>query len=96
MLVLGSDDDDKSNSTPTYSQKQKSVSKSSTSTCSTCTHVEDYGHWIPQDPAGKKRESHRILQELVGNHRKKSENFPVGILLPRSSGFGCFPAGTGP
>ncbi len=34
------------------------------------THVEDYGHWIPQDPAGKKRESHRILQESTGNSRK--------------------------
>jgi hypothetical protein len=35
-------------------------------------------------------------QELVGNHRKKSEKFPVGILLPRSGDFRCFPAGTGP
>jgi hypothetical protein len=35
-------------------------------------------------------------QEPVGNHRKKSEKFPVGILLPRSSDFRCFPAGTGP
>jgi hypothetical protein len=34
------------------------------------THVEDYGHWIPQDPAGKKRESHRILQKSTGNSRK--------------------------
>ncbi len=94
------------------------------------TLVEDSGHWIPQDPAGKKRKSHRILQESTGinqkgkqysdrkfvgffsggfqsiscafrkepvrNHRKKSENFPVGILLPRSSDFRCLPAGTGP
>jgi hypothetical protein len=92
--------------------------------------VEDSGHWIPQDPAGKKRKSHQILQESTGisrkwkqysdrkfagffsggfqlipcafreepvrNHRKKSENFPVGILLPRSSDFWCFPAGIGP
>ncbi len=34
------------------------------------TQVEDYGHWIPQDPAGKKRKSHRILQESPGNSRK--------------------------
>jgi len=34
------------------------------------SHVEDYGHWIPQDPVGKKRESHRILQESNGNSRK--------------------------
>ncbi len=35
-------------------------------------------------------------QEPAGNHRKKSEKFPVEILLPRSSDFRCFPAGTGP
>jgi hypothetical protein len=35
-------------------------------------------------------------QEPVGNHRKKSDKFPVGILLPRSSDFRCFPAGTSP
>ncbi len=33
------------------------------------TQVEDYGHWIPQDPGGKKRESHRILQKSIGNSR---------------------------
>jgi hypothetical protein len=32
--------------------------------------VEDYGHWIPQDPAGKKRKRRRILQESPGNRRK--------------------------
>jgi hypothetical protein len=32
----------------------------------------------------------------VGNHRKKSENFPVEILLPCSGDFQCLPAGTGP
>ena len=32
----------------------------------------------------------------VGNHRKKSEKFPVGILLPCSGDFQCLPAGTGP
>ena len=31
------------------------------------TQVEDSGHRIPQDPAGKMRESHRILQENTGN-----------------------------
>jgi hypothetical protein len=35
-------------------------------------------------------------QEPAGNHRKKAEKFPTGILLPRSSDFRCFPAGTGP
>jgi hypothetical protein len=37
-----------------------------------------------------------FLQELAGNDRKKSEKFPAGILLPCSSDFRCFPAGTGP
>jgi hypothetical protein len=32
--------------------------------------VEDYGHWIPQDPAGKKRERRRILRKSSGNRRK--------------------------
>ncbi len=44
--------------------------KTSIMKLSHATHVEDYGHWIPQDPAGKKRESHRILQESTGNSRK--------------------------
>ncbi len=35
-------------------------------------------------------------QELAGNHRKKSEKFQAGILLPCSSDFRCFPAETGP
>jgi hypothetical protein len=82
------------------------------------TQVDDSGHRIPRDPAGKMRESHRILQENTGyrwnmeavlrpeiarifsggflstscafrqkpagNHRKKSENFPAGILLPQN------------
>ncbi len=94
------------------------------------TQVDDSDHRIPQDPTGKMRESHRILQEnagnrwnmeavfrpeivrifsgrllpiscaflqeLAGNDRKKSEKFPAGILLPCSSDFRCFPAGTGP
>ncbi len=33
--------------------------------------------------------------ELTGIHRKKSGQFPVGILLPCSSHFRCFPAGSG-
>jgi hypothetical protein len=39
-------------------------------------------------PVGKHR-------KLTGIHRKKSEQFPVGILLPCSSDFRCFPAGSG-
>jgi len=31
------------------------------------TQFDDSGHRIPQDPAGKMRESHRILQENTGN-----------------------------
>jgi 2,3-bisphosphoglycerate-independent phosphoglycerate mutase len=31
--------------------------------------------------------SRALRQEPVRNHRKKSEKFPVGILLPRSSDF---------
>jgi hypothetical protein len=34
------------------------------------TQVEDYGHRIPQDLAGKKQKSHWILQEGIGNRRK--------------------------
>ncbi len=37
-------------------------------------------------------EKHR---KLTGIHRKKSGRFPVGILLPCSSDFQCFPAGFG-
>ena len=33
-------------------------------------------------------------QELVGNHRKKSGNFPAGILLPCFDDFRCIPAGS--
>ena len=33
-------------------------------------------------------------QKLVGNHRKKSGNFPAGILLPCSGDFRCIPAGS--
>jgi hypothetical protein len=39
-------------------------------------------------PIGKHR-------KLIGIHRKKSGQFPVGILLPCSSDFRCFPAGSG-
>ena len=39
-------------------------------------------------PAGKHR-------KLAGIHRKKSGQFPAGILLPCSSDFRCFPAGYG-
>ncbi len=39
-------------------------------------------------PAGKHR-------KLTGIHRKKSGQIPVGILLPCSSDFRCFPAGSG-
>jgi len=39
-------------------------------------------------PVGKCR-------KLTGIHRKKSGQFPAGILLPRSSDFRCFPAGYG-
>jgi hypothetical protein len=38
-------------------------------------------------PAGKHR-------KLRGIHRKKYGNFPVGILLPSSSDFRCFPGGS--
>ena len=34
-------------------------------------------------------------QELVGNHRKKSGNFPAGILPSCSDDFRCIPAGSG-
>ena len=33
--------------------------------------------------------------KFIGIHRKKSKKFPVGILLPRSGDFRCFPAGSG-
>jgi hypothetical protein len=49
--------------------------------------------WIFSDDfrpvlAGKHR-------KLIGIHRTKSGQFPVGILLPCSSDFLCFPAGSG-
>jgi len=50
--------------------------------------VEGYGHWIPQDPAGKKRESHRILQESTGNSLKwkqYSDRKFLGFFLVDSS-----------
>ena len=34
------------------------------------------------------------LQKLVRNHRKKSGNFPAGILFPCSDDFRCIPAGS--
>ncbi len=63
------------------------------------TQVDDSGHRIPRDPAGKMQDSHRIQQENTGNrwnmkavfrqesdgkHGEKSENFPAGILLPQN------------
>jgi hypothetical protein len=39
-------------------------------------------------PSGKDR-------NLTGIHRKKFGQFPVGILLPCSSDFRCFPTGSG-
>jgi hypothetical protein len=49
-------------------------------------------------PGGFLSTSCAFRQEPTGNHRKKSENFPVGILLPQNhrnypeppvSGLGC-------
>jgi hypothetical protein len=50
--------------------------------------------WIFSD--GFQSISCAFRQESIGNHREKSEKFPAGILLPSSSYFRCFPAGTGP
>jgi hypothetical protein len=36
---------------------------------------------------GSRSISSAFWQEPVGNYRKKSEKFPVGILLPRSGDF---------
>ncbi len=49
-----------------------SIIDSINDSCSVSSYiqVEDYGHWIPQDPAGKKRERRRILQDSPGNRRK--------------------------
>jgi hypothetical protein len=49
------------------------------------TQIDDSGYRIQQDPAGKTRENHRILQESTGNnrkwkqysHRNLSDFFPV-------------------
>jgi len=41
--------------------------------------VEDSGHWIPQNPVGKMRESHRILYP-AGRHWKLSGFFSSGFL----------------
>ena len=35
-------------------------------------------------------------RKVIGIHRKKSRNFPAGILLPCSGDFRCIPAGTVP
>jgi hypothetical protein len=40
------------------------------------TQVEDSGHWIPQDSVGKKRKTHRILQESTGS----GSSIPTGNL----------------
>ena len=44
------------------------------------SRVEDYGHRTPQDPTGKKRKHHQILQETTGNHRYGS-SIPTGNFL---------------
>ncbi len=36
----------------------------------------------------------RKHRKLTGIHRKKYGQFPAGVLLPRSSDFRCFPAGS--
>ncbi len=43
--------------------------------CDVDSQVDDFGHRISRDPAAKMRESHRILQESTGNHRKNPKNF---------------------
>jgi hypothetical protein len=42
--------------------------------------VEDCGQQIPKDPAGKMRESHRILQENTGYHWKVEAVFQPEIV----------------
>jgi hypothetical protein len=54
------------------------------------TRVEDSGHRIPLDPAGKMRESHRILHENTRNCWNVEAVFRS---IPAN--FLCFPAGTG-
>ncbi len=38
--------------------------------------IDDYGYRIQQDPPGKTRKSHRILQESTGNNRKWAQYYP--------------------
>jgi len=51
-----------------------------------CTQIDDYGYRIPQDPAGKTREGHRILQErrgkVTGSCRKALEITGSGSSIP--------------
>ncbi len=47
----------------------------------------DFSRWIPTT-------SSAFRQDLSGNHRKKSWKFPIGILLPCSRYFPCFPEGS--
>jgi hypothetical protein len=45
------------------------------------TQIEDFGHRIPQDPAGKTREIHRILQEYTGHRWNMEAVFWAGNCL---------------
>ena len=59
------------------------------------SRVNDSRIRILQDPAGKKRGNHRILQESTGNSRmwKQYSNRKIAGFFPVNSG--QFPAGTG-
>ncbi len=51
------------------------------------TQIDGYGYRIQQDPTGKARESHRILQESTGNNRNLSDFFSADSShLPEDSG----------
>jgi hypothetical protein len=59
------------------------------------SQVDDSGHRIPRDPAGKMLESHRILQEDTGNLWNMEAVFRPEIARWIPVNFLCLPAGTG-
>jgi len=60
------------------------------------TQVDDSSYWKRADPAGKMRESHRILQENTGKNRKMEAVFRPEIVGFFPVTFRPFPAKNSP
>ena len=85
ILASGSCRKDAGNSPDPAGKHRKSLDDGSSIPVENCPDFS--GGFLPASCA--------FLQELTGNHRKKSGKFPTGILLPSSSDFRPFPAGSG-